>query len=407
MPRLLTGDHEVRQKLRDIAASLSESSPEAAFVCVDALVDAAIESADFQQGAQTLQEFVHRVPGQITALLKLVEVCVDGGFESAMYEAQVLLTDAYLESGQAAEARVIAEDLVAREPWESAHIDRFRQALVMLRVSDPDTEIAERLSGQSPFMATDPFVDLSDEQFLPAPEPSPEPVIPTESYADTSSSYGYVTVPDDGRAAEPEGGQESSYGGAEPDSPAEAAGPSEPVPSIPARPVAAPAEHEEIDLTSALGTLDGGIGGSTRRTASEYETQPEPPEGGSPDYSSQHMTLARTYLEMGMHEQAEAALRSAVQSPRLRFEAGALLGRMMRQRGDTLQALEWLERASEAPPSTVDEGRELMYDFGVTLDEAGETARALAVFLELQAEAGDYRDVPERIDRLARVQSGG
>ena len=70
-----------------------------------------------------------------------------------MYEAQELLTDAYLAAGQAAEARVIAEDLVAREPWERAHIDRFRRALVMLRVSDPDSVIAERLSGQAPFMA--------------------------------------------------------------------------------------------------------------------------------------------------------------------------------------------------------------------------------------------------------------
>ena len=76
-----------------------------------------------------------------------------------MYEAQAQLTDAYLAASQAAEARVIAEDLVAREPWEPAHIDRFRRALVMLRVSDPDTLIAERLSGQAPFMAHDPFFD--------------------------------------------------------------------------------------------------------------------------------------------------------------------------------------------------------------------------------------------------------
>jgi hypothetical protein len=99
------------------------------------------------------------VPGQIPALLKLVEVCVDGGLEQTMYDAQEQLTDAYLAANQAAEARVIAEDLVAREPWEPAHIDRFRRALVMLRVSDPDTLIAERLSGQAPFMAHDPFFD--------------------------------------------------------------------------------------------------------------------------------------------------------------------------------------------------------------------------------------------------------
>ena len=44
---------------------------------------------------------------------------------------------------------------------------------------------------------------------------------------------------------------------------------------------------------------------------------------------------------------------------------------------------------------------------GVTLEEAGETARALGVFLELQADAEDYRDVSERAERLARVQTGG
>ena len=82
-----------------------------------------------------LQEFAVRVPGQMPALLKLVEVCVDGGLEATMYEAQAQLADAYLERGQATEARVIAEDLVAREPWDRAHIDRFRRALMMLKVT--------------------------------------------------------------------------------------------------------------------------------------------------------------------------------------------------------------------------------------------------------------------------------
>ena len=38
---------------------------------------------------------------------------------------------------------------------------------------------------------------------------------------------------------------------------------------------------------------------------------------------------------------------------------------------------------------------------------AGEIARALAVFLELQADADRYRDVHARIGRLSRVQTGG
>ena len=53
------------------------------------------------------------------------------------------------------------------------------------------------------------------------------------------------------------------------------------------------------------------------------------------------------------------------------------------------------------------EGRELLYDLGAILETVGETARALAVFLELQADAGEYRDVAARVERLARVQTGG
>jgi hypothetical protein len=40
------------------------------------------------------------------------------------------------------------------------------------------------------------------------------------------------------------------------------------------------------------------------------------------------------------------------------------------------------------------------------LERAGESARALAVFLELRIDAGEYRDVAARIGRLSRAQSG-
>ena len=69
-------------------------------------------------------------------------------------------------------------------------------------------------------------------------------------------------------------------------------------------------------------------------------------------------------------------------------------------------AIEWLERAAEVPAPTAEDGRALLYDLGCMLEAIGETARALAVFLELQADAGEYRDVAARTDRLARVQTG-
>jgi hypothetical protein len=42
------------------------------------------------------------------------------------------------------------------------------------------------------------------------------------------------------------------------------------------------------------------------------------------------------------------------------------------------------------------------------LEKAGESARALAVCMELQSDAGaSYQDVAARIDRLTKVQAGG
>ncbi len=47
----------------------------------------------------------------------------------------------------------------------------------------------------------------------------------------------------------------------------------------------------------------------------------------------------------------------------------------------------------------------LLYELASVLEANGEGARALAVLLELQAEAGEYRDVSSRLEQL-KVQMG-
>jgi tetratricopeptide (TPR) repeat protein len=386
---LLQKDREIRHRLLDSAWALCTEAPEAAWVCIDAVTDAATAAGDFAEAAVHLQELVARKPGYIPALLKLVEVCVDGGLESTMYETQVQLTDAYLENGHAAEACVIAEDLVAREPWERAHIERFRRALVMLKTPDPDTHIAERLSGQAPFMATDHFVDLStDEPAAPAVRETartePAPARETGIQPEPRPAPTAVAAP------RPAAGAPSR------------------------RTAAASVSGGEIDLTGALGSLEG-FTGESHADSSEEENlgqvfdgmRAEAEKDQDADFAAQYVKLAQTYVEMNMLDEAISSLKTAVRSPRSRFEAASLLGRLYMRRGDAQQAIEWLERAAQVPAPTVQDGRALLYDLGVMLEGAGEVARALAVLLELQADAGDYRDVPARIDRLARVQTGG
>ena len=395
MSELLAGDRELGHRLLATAWAICESEPEAAYATVETVADAAIASSDFAQAAGHLEEFARRRPGHVPTLLKLVEVCVDGGLEASMYQAQVQLTDAYLETGQAVEARVIAEDLVAREPWERAHIERFRRALVLLNVEDPDALIADRLTGQAPFMASEPFVDLSTDEPAAAPVEIAVPVAPPMVPAAVATAE-EVLAP----AA-------AAVDSAPPElrEPPAAAG--RPARRQPGRPSAA--LMEEIDLTSALGDLDN-------LASQEVEPNLEAVFEGIPahaedqedaDFAAQYVKLASTYIEMGMLDDAISSLKTAARSPSHRFEAAAMLGRLYMQRSETPQAIEWFEHAAEEPAPTPADGRALLYDLGMVLDDTGEIARALAVFLELQADAGDYRDVPARIDRLARVQSGG
>ena len=50
-----------------------------------------------------------------------------------------------------------------------------------------------------------------------------------------------------------------------------------------------------------------------------------------------------------------------------------MLGRLYLERSDTRQAVEWFERAAEAPAPTPDAGRALLYDLAETLERLAST----------------------------------
>ena len=82
-----------------------------------------------------------------------------------------------------------------------------------------------------------------------------------------------------------------------------------------------------------------------------------------------------------------------------------MLAKMFLAAGDYVHAIEWYELAVEASAPTPMAHYALLYDLASVLEANGESARALAVLLELQAEAGDYRDVSSRLEQL-KVQMG-
>jgi tetratricopeptide (TPR) repeat protein len=321
--RALELDPAQRETAVALGCKLAESSAEAGYPCLDAVADHALAENDYGAAAAALHEFVTRVRYHVIALMRLVEICVDGGLEATMYEAQAQLADAYLEVGRGLEARIISEDLVAREPWNRANIERFRRALVMLGESDPDEIIAERLSGESPFLATDKM-DLN------------EGVLFETTTAAVAASAG-----------EPAGSLDEVF------------------------------THMRDEANA----------------------------GADEEAAAEQYGLAVTYKELGMVDEALAALEEAARSPRQRFEAASMLARLLLERGETASAVRWFERAAEAPAPTQDDANALLYDLAETLEKAGDQGRALAIFVELEAESGGYRDVASRINRLSKVQA--
>src|SRR5262249_22186765 len=89
----------------------------------------------------------------------------------------------------ATEARFIAEDLVASEPWEHANVDRFRRALELLGEPDPDAIIAERLSEEAALTPDDLFGPMPQpEEESPAEPPLPvDELIALEAEAEKPS----------------------------------------------------------------------------------------------------------------------------------------------------------------------------------------------------------------------------
>lgn len=371
LARLLGADTEQRDDVAPFGGSIAESEPAPDFEVVGLAADAAVAAGDHDAAAAALQEYVTRVPGHIPALARLVEICEAGGLDTTLQSSRAQLTDAYIAVGQGDEARILAEGLVAREPWERANIERFRRALVLIGEDDPDEIIAQRLSGQTPFATGDRTAAAAADFSSAAPASDDRP-------ADFELP---LAAPPQPRLF----AQESVI---------------EQVAAVPA----GRGRTVEVDLSVALEEI--------RRPSAQPEAAASPKTVRATDTAfvnppDENYQLGLSLYDAGRLDEAIAPLKAASRTPKARFLAASLVGRIHRDRGEVADAVEWLERAAQAPAPTPDEGHRLLFDLAEALEHAGETARALAICMELQADAGNYRDVAARIDRLAKVRARG
>ena len=149
------------------------------------------------------------------------------------------------------------------------------------------------------------------------------------------------------------------------------------------------------DAPSEVPTLEDVFGQMRARVAAEQEAK-----------AAEQYERGMRRLDEGQFIAALDDLQAAARMPSMRFKAAGSLGRVLASRGEYKDAVEWMDRAIEAPPSSVEDGRSLLYELADALERLGEHGRAMAVLLEVQADAGEYRDVAERIDRLKGVLQG-
>jgi lipopolysaccharide biosynthesis regulator YciM len=112
------------------------------------------------------------------------------------------------------------------------------------------------------------------------------------------------------------------------------------------------------------------------------------------------------YLGDNKVDEAMASFEEASRMPAMRFEASSHLARLLLVRGDLQAAVDWMERALEAPAPTAEDRLGVMYDLADTLARQGEASRAIALFTEVDSESAGYRDVRERIAHLSQTEIG-
>jgi tetratricopeptide (TPR) repeat protein len=420
---------------------------DAAFACVDSLSEMALLGGDADAAIGALQSLLQHGP-HVPALMKLVEIAVDTDRGDLMTDVQEQLADAYLEAGRGGEARVIAEDLVARDPSRGENVNRLRRALIQVGASDVESIIASHLEPPGAREEAIPDFDLPD---TPSVE-SEEAALPPSADKDARvldedvtlravlASGDDLTLPDNLTAHQeividdplPESSPDVS--GSVLASPTMADGPD----ALQATDVgeeqqtgemqAGPVEIDLSDVLAELASLSPVFTpppAAPELPPTVLEERPlKTPAAGPPDLDAvfQQMrsrvrehrgTAPAALLERGLRlldegrlPEAMADLEAAARAPMLRFPAASALGRLHASRNELAAAVEWLERAAEAPPPSDDDSLAVLYELADVLERMGETARALAVLLEIDADRASYRDVPARIQQLTRAQVG-
>jgi pilus assembly protein FimV len=122
----------------------------------------------------------------------------------------------------------------------------------------------------------------------------------------------------------------------------------------------------------------------------------------SEEDSDTHFNLGIAYKEMGLIPEAIREFQIASRDPGYFVEGCSMIGVCYIEQGIASSAVEWFERALQAPNLESEPRMALRYDLASALEIAGDVGRACSVLEEIEAERPGFRDVQERLSNLSQ-----
>jgi len=117
-----------------------------------------------------------------------------------------------------------------------------------------------------------------------------------------------------------------------------------------------------------------------------------------------HYDLGIAYMEMGLHNEAIDEFKLCVEDPERSCTAHTMVGLSHIANSDIQQGIEHLELALGENPKPAEE-LGLWFELGNAYELLGKNAEALAWYEQVHARDAQFRDVAERVDRLAVIRA--